>query len=391
MTGSPGAGRRPRVLVATWRANPVGGVPTLVRSLATHVDPERVELHLCTVRPETDEDDLGALVALAGLHPLDHTGPSPPGRRGQLAIAARFGALVRRLRPDVVHLHGGTTWMGALQAVGVPPVGRVVVEVHDAPASGLMSGATARLEGWMVRRPRCEPVANSGFVADELERHHGLPAGSVAVVPLSVPPVASPRRPPPDGDVVRVVTVASRLAPVKNVGLLLDVAERVAARNRRVRFVVVGDGAGRADLERRRDERGLADVVGFAGRVPDVGAVLAGADIALSTSDYEGFGLFVVEAMAAGLPMVATEVGVVPDLVRDHDAVLAAAVGDAEGLAAAVADLAGDPARRATMAERSRRAAAALGGPTDMARRYEALWGAGAAPPERGRTGRARR
>jgi len=118
---------------------------------------------------------------------------------------------------------------------------------------------------------------------------------------------------PPTEDLVFV----GRLSPVKRVDLFLEAVAKAAARLPRLSAVVVGDGAERALLETLARRLGLEHTVRFAGVQVDVGPWLARARALVLTSDSEGLPLSVMEAMTAGLPVIASHVGDLPDLVED--------------------------------------------------------------------------
>ena len=130
---------------------------------------------------------------------------------------------------------------------------------------------------------------------------------------------------------VLVLTVA-RLAPQKNLGLVLDVAAALADRDD-LRFAVAGDGPERAALAGRIAAQQLP--VTLLGHRDDLGSLLAAADLALLTSTWEARALVAQEALLAGLPLVSTAVGGVPDLVGD--AAVLFAPGDSAAAAKAVA------------------------------------------------------
>jgi glycosyltransferase involved in cell wall biosynthesis len=112
----------------------------------------------------------------------------------------------------------------------------------------------------------------------------------------------------------------------------------------RVHVLVAGEGALRADLEARRHALGLDERVRFLGRVDDVPTLLAAADALVMPSRQEGLGVAALEAMAAGLPVVASRVGGLPDAVTDGVTGFLVPAEDPRALAAAIDRLAGDPA-----------------------------------------------
>jgi glycosyltransferase involved in cell wall biosynthesis len=121
-----------------------------------------------------------------------------------------------------------------------------------------------------------------------------------------------------------------------------------------VHTVVVGDGPERAQLEALAGQLGLADRVHLAGHQQDVRPWLAALDVLVLSSDWEGMPNALLEAMAAGLPIVATAVGGVPEVVVDGATGLLVPPGDPSALAEAITRLLRDPDLRRTMGQAGR-------------------------------------
>jgi len=151
------------------------------------------------------------------------------------------------------------------------------------------------------------------------------------------------------------VGTVARLVAVKDIDLMLEVAELLRRTHPEVEVVIVGDGPDRGRLEALAAGAGLAGVVRFTGRLENVGSVLGGLDVYLVTSVFEGgVSMSVLEAMAAGLPVVTTAAGGVAEAVVDGETGSVVARDQERGaLAAALAERAAalldDPALRARM------------------------------------------
>ena len=154
---------------------------------------------------------------------------------------------------------------------------------------------------------------------------------------------------PPDAIVVGTV---SNLRPVKGLPELIDAAARVHRLHPEVRFVIIGEGPLRADLERQIAGLGLIGVVLLIGRKADVPAYLNAMDIAVSSSTSEGFSNSILEYMAAGLSVVATRVGGNEEAI--HDAGILIPPGDSTALGSAILQLVDQPDSRMAMAEKAR-------------------------------------
>jgi glycosyltransferase involved in cell wall biosynthesis len=145
-----------------------------------------------------------------------------------------------------------------------------------------------------------------------------------------------------------VVSIAGRLVPIKNHKMFLDAAKRLVASapGLDVKFLVVGDGEQRPALERCSSESGLGDRVVFCGWQEDMCELYSGSDIIALTSLNEGTPVAVIEAMASGKPVVATDVGGVRDVVEDGVTGYLVASGDASGFSQKLMELASDKDKR---------------------------------------------
>jgi glycosyltransferase involved in cell wall biosynthesis len=150
------------------------------------------------------------------------------------------------------------------------------------------------------------------------------------------------------------VGIVARLVPVKAHHVLLDAVARLAPREPRLRLVCIGDGALKAELEKRAIGLGLGERVRFTGLRRDVPDLLPGLDIACLTSRYECAPLSIMEAMAAGVPVVTTDVGAVRDMIDDSVEGFIVPPGDADALASRIALLAGDADLRSRLGSNGR-------------------------------------
>jgi L-malate glycosyltransferase len=152
-----------------------------------------------------------------------------------------------------------------------------------------------------------------------------------------------------------VVTTVARLDPVKDLVTLLDAFALVRRRVPAARLVIVGDGPERRRLESRAERDDLAGSVRITGYRSDVRALLPAADIYASSSISEGVSITILEAMATGIPVVATAVGGTPEILSDGTGGILVPSRDPAAMAAAVVSLAEDPRRRSALAAAARR------------------------------------
>jgi glycosyltransferase involved in cell wall biosynthesis len=156
----------------------------------------------------------------------------------------------------------------------------------------------------------------------------------------------------------RVAVLVGRMQSVKRVKgheFFLRAAAAVAERLPRAVFLLVGDGAGRGDVERQIAELNLADRVSLLGRRDDVPEILAACDLGVVASlESEGFSRAALEYMGTGLAVVATRVGALPEIVVPDETGRLVEPSGASGLAEAVTDLLGNPERCAEMGRAGR-------------------------------------
>jgi glycosyltransferase involved in cell wall biosynthesis len=205
-------------------------------------------------------------------------------------------------------------------------------------------------------------IAISDAVADALrrggvhdERITVIPSGTDLDALAGTAPAGVRERLGWPADTPLLVNVGA-LTPEKGHATLLRAAAALRATRPDARWVVAGDGPERSHLARLAAALGVQDTVTFLGHVDDVAALLADATVVVSASDAEGLGSTLIDAMALARPVVATEVGGVPELLRP-DAGLLVPPGDGHALAAAIATLLRDPAAAASLGARARRAA----------------------------------
>jgi glycosyltransferase involved in cell wall biosynthesis len=148
-----------------------------------------------------------------------------------------------------------------------------------------------------------------------------------------------------------LVAIAAMLRPEKRVDILLQAHARVRAEVPDAHLAIAGDGERRPALERQARELGIGDAVHFLGARSDVDSILRAADVAALSSDREGSPLLVFECMANGTPLVATNVGGIPDVLEHERTGLLVPRRDPAALAHGLVSLLTDRSRRLAMAE----------------------------------------
>ena len=210
---------------------------------------------------------------------------------------------------------------------------------------------------WQIRMQRhayrfaTKVVANSPAAAQILE-HEGLAPTSIAMISNGLDLAAFPAHKAPKQ--IRTIVTVANLRPEKCHETFIAAASMLVGAYPSLRFQIVGDGPQRRALEALADARGLATHMEFLGHREDVPRLLASADAFVLPSRSEAFPNSAIEAMAAGLPVVASAVGGLLDLIDHGRTGLLVPPTDPEGLAAALRSLIDDPARAASIGEAAR-------------------------------------
>src|SRR5437870_8867518 len=278
-----------------------------------------------------------------------------------LVQVLRIARLIRRRGVRIVHGTDFVTNFLGLLAARLAGARMVVSRVDlGHPRAGF--GPLRRRVEKLVSSRADVVCANAAAVARLCVAEEGCSPDRVAVVrngidlrrfdALAARPVESPL--PQGGPLVAVV---ANLWPVKDHRTLLDAADQVRRRIPDVRFALVGDGPEREPLLRRIEELGLGNAVHLLGTRYDVPAILARASASCLSSRAEGLSNAIMEAMAAGLPVVATDAGGSAELVQDGVTGFLVPVGDASAMARRLVELLSDGVLARQMGRRGRVAA----------------------------------
>jgi sugar transferase (PEP-CTERM/EpsH1 system associated) len=293
----------------------VGGLENGLVNLVNHMDPGRFRHAIVCLTDYTDfrqrvrrqDVEVFALHKRPGKDPLSYV---------------RLFSLLKRLRPEIVHTRNA----GALDCVFVAWCAGVPARIHGwhGWTSDDVRGTDRRRR--MVRRAM-DPLVSayvtvSADLGDWLEADLGVAPSRTHLIRNGVdtdrfrPPAGGPS--PRAGDCLHFGYVG-RLDPVKNLDMLVDaVASLIASDDRlrqRLRVAMIGDGPMRPTLQSQIETHGLGDCVSLPGPTEDVAEAMRGMDVFVLPSLNEGISNTLLEAMASGLPAVATRVGGNPELV----------------------------------------------------------------------------
>lgn len=328
-----------------------GGTERLVIEICRHLA-GRIDSSVCCL------DEPGAWAA--ELAPLGIPVTALSRQPGfQPALAFELARVISARQIDVVHCHHYSPYVYGLLATVLHPHVRLVFTEH-----GRLSGA-----GPSRKRKAVNPLlslwpARLCAVSSDLKRHmvaEGFPGRRLEVVYNGIEPGERPR--PAQRCAARqqlglpqdafVAGTAGRLDPVKNLPVLLRAHAALVTECPGARLVVVGDGPERDGLQAEARRLGISSSVLFTGYRADVRAIMPAFDVYANTSTYEGVSLTILEAMAATLPVVATNVGGNPEVVVDYETGRLVP-GHARAIAGALLELAHHPQRRHHLGEAGR-------------------------------------
>lgn len=276
-----------------------------------------------------------------------------------IPLVFRLYRLIRMVRPDLVHTHASLAGRLAARLSGV----RALVYTKHGLASSeeafVQVRGRRRLANALASRLLSDRIiAISRAVERELAAQGADPRRITVVyngVDLDGPATGVSVRPAgiPEGD--PLVGMVGRLSPEKGYRYFLEAAALVRPRKPGARFVIVGGGPERGEIADKVRELGLDGVLLMTGFRADVGEIMGALDVLVLASTAEGLGLVILEAMAAGKPVVATRVGGIPEAVEDGVTGLLVPPGDPGAMAGAILALAADRARAAEMGRAGRK------------------------------------
>lgn len=380
------AGRPIRIARVITRLN-VGGPAQHVILLTAGIDRTRFPTTLITGVVGREEGDLTWAARARGVDPLviPELGRTIHPARDLVALARLVWAF-RRLRPDVVHTHtakAGALGRVAARLAGVPAI---VHTFHGHALEGYFSPVVSQL---FLRFERVlAHMTDRVITVSPRLREALLTMGigqteQVEVVPLGLdldrflcpsPREATlraglglPRHTP-------LLGIVGRLVPIKDHPTLFEALAGLGAGSQAPHLVVVGDGERREALQQLAHRLGLTPRIHFLGWRQDLEAILRELDVVICSSRNEGTPVALIEAMAAGVPVLSTDVGGVGDLIIHGETGWLIPPGDPPALAQAIRALLADPPLRARLATAGRVMALDRHGAKGLIQRIEALY-----------------
>jgi glycosyltransferase involved in cell wall biosynthesis len=333
----------------------VGGIEHQMLKVLTRLDPARYRVSVCLIKRPGVLADWFRREGIP-VHVLPFQGRFPPGGLW------RMSRLFRENGIRIVHAHVRESNTSATVAARMARVPIVIGSIHNVDT---IRGRRRILQDRLVDRWRDAMVAVSKQVKQNYCRTVGVDPAKVSVIyngvdlsafagDVSRPEVLGPLGVPP-GD--KVVICVARLAIQKAHETLLEAAAVVLRSAPRTTFLIVGDGPRLPDLRREAERLGIGPKVVFAGRRDDIPALLKASDVSTLSSTREGFSNVVIESFAAGLPVVATDVGGNAEAIEEGESGFLVPSGDATALADRLLRVVTDAALQQRLSAAARRRA----------------------------------
>jgi L-malate glycosyltransferase len=343
----------------------VGGSERQFVALVESISRERFDIHPACLRR------IGGLAARLGAIPEFPPGGSLLGLQAQRARWALLRSM-RRNNIAVAHafdFYSNLMLIPAARLAGVPVIG------SHRQLGDLLTRAQFNAQYWAFRF--CDRVVCNSQAAAKTLRDMGLPAHKLEIIPNGLAEQAftecAPAIPRKEG-VVRVGMISRMNSAAKNHAAFLRAAAELLKLCPTVEFVLVGDGPLRPELEGMATELGIKEKVLFVGERHDIPAILASLDVTVLISSSESLSNVILESMAAGVPVVATDVGGNRELVKDGETGLMVSRGDEKKLVEVLVSLVRDPIKRSQYAGRSKEFARANFHIDQVRLRFEKLY-----------------
>lgn len=352
---------------------PVGGAENLLLSILRRLDPQRFSSLVCCIgeRGALGEQVMAMGFPMTELHLLNKGGLD---RR----VVPALVNLIRRERIDLVHSHlYHANFYGRLAArkAGIP----AVASIHNTYTKHKLH---RQLANWYLARHTAAIIAGSEEIKQDVVRYDFVPESLIEVIPNSVDLARShsslsreqarQRLSLPEG--VLVLGTVGRLEEQKGHRFLIEALALLRQRGMDVCLLLIGDGREAPALKGLSASLGLEQRVMFLGTRSDLGDLFRAMDMFVMPSLWEGLSLAMLSAMAAGLPVVATSVGGVRQVLGDDEYGFTVPPGDATVLASRIEACLATPEELVRMGEKGRRQICENYSDEAMVRRLEAVY-----------------
>ena len=267
------------------------------------------------------------------------------------SIIRKLVKIFKQEKPDVIHTHRYLT-VYAIPAAILAGVKRRVHTVHNVAEKE--NGRWGRFfNKWFFKINKVVPVALSPLVQESISKEYGIKKEKIPVVFNGIDlSKCLEKQDYTLGEKITILHIG-RFMEQKNHTGLIEVFSMFHAKYPNSRLQLIGDGEKRESIEKIVKEKGLSDAVEFLGLQDNVYGYLHNADIFILPSLYEGIPITLIEAMGTGLPIVATDVGGIPDMLSDGESASLVSL-NSEKITAALLSLAEDEGKRKNFGERAR-------------------------------------
>jgi glycosyltransferase involved in cell wall biosynthesis len=305
-----------------------GGMARHVLDLITHIDRERFEPIVVTAEGGQILDRALAMgITIEPLHVSD-----APDLSADIATVRALRSLYKKYSPDLIHIHGyKAALVGMVARSTMMRRAPVIITMHNYPSYNASSGMKRRLGRctlrWLARRA-CRIISVSNDLKDHLIEQEGISPDKVSTIHNGIDARALVRSDrtdeiatfksehgmPEDSPVIGTI---GRMVPVKGFDVLLGAFRQVSDKLPDARLVIVGHGPDEDRLKKLSGSLGIDDKVVFPGFIRDADMLFQLFDVFVFSSIREPFGIVLLEAMAHGVPIVASNSGGAPEIIED--------------------------------------------------------------------------
>lgn len=243
-------------------------------------------------------------------------------KRGlDLTVYYKLYKVMKREKPDIIHTHRYVMQYAVPVAkiLGIP----CVHTVHSLAEKEQEKNKRV-LAGFFYRKWKVQPVALSSEVQKSVEKEYGLKRERIPVI-FNGEDLSNfeEKKEYEYSDIIRICHIG-RFLPVKNQKMIIDVAEKLYGKNPKFQFFLIGDYSSEygREVEREIRKREMSSYVKMIGVVGDVTTYLENTDVFILPSEYEGVPMTLIEAMASGLPIIASSVGGIKDMLVNEESAL---------------------------------------------------------------------
>lgn len=347
----------------------MGGAENIVVNIAQYIDKNQFEIIVVSLYGETQcVDKYKEIIKDEKIKVIFMN------KKNGIDVNVLWGLIkiVRKEKPDVIHTHLYSCIYGILPAL----LGKVQIKMHTVHnlAENELPGLYQKIMKIMYRFCGVIPVSINESVGESIKRRYGLPEKKIPLIKNGVEITRFSEAGVPQRKTEEKVLInVGRMSKQKNHRLLVECFSEIVQTYSNVRLLLVGDGELKGEIFNLAKRLKVDKKIDFVGNVKKVEEYLQKADIFIMTSDYEGLPLSVIEAMAAGLPIIATKAGGIKELVENEKNGYLSNVGDKESLVKYTLTLLQNPQECIRMGKNSKEMAQKYS-VQNMVSKYETLY-----------------